>query len=121
MTALMLASKNGNYKIVKLLTDNGANCNISDGPYGTTPLILASMKGHKDVVTLLLGKNADFDFKNKWDITALIWASANGYTEVVKVLLEKGANPASKLKGETAYDLAKNDETKALIANYMNK
>lgn len=40
-------------EIVKLLLDNGANVNHQD-MYGNTPMIVAHIRGHKDIVSLLL-------------------------------------------------------------------
>ena len=83
--------------------------------YGTTPLWIASQKGHEQIVELLLEKGADVDlpdqvillivsfsffffqflifllFFNIKDGTTPLWiASQKGYEQIVQILLEKG-------------------------------
>eukprot|EP00964_Phaeocystis_antarctica_P065113 scaffold39231_cov60-Phaeocystis_antarctica.AAC.2 len=63
----------------------------------------ASLRGHTEVVQLLLDKGAPVDEKTESGRTALMWASNNGHTEVVKLLLDKGASVNEKDKeGSTA-------------------
>ena len=59
-------------------------------------MICAARKGHKEVVALLLKKNADPNVKAKYDITALGTAVTHGHKEVVALLLEGGADPNAK-------------------------
>ena len=80
---------------------------------GLTALHLAAMKGHPEVVKLLLEEGADKDAATvEGHITvggqkALHLAAEHGCTEVVKLLLEAGADKdAVDLQGKTALDLA---------------
>ncbi|KAJ1382996.1 ankyrin repeat-containing domain protein, partial [Ochromonadaceae sp. CCMP2298] len=59
---------------------------------GATAVHLACVKGHLDVLRLLLEKGADTDAKDVDGMTALHWASQQGHPEVLRLLLEKGAN-----------------------------
>jgi ankyrin repeat protein len=65
-TALHIACQRGLFKLVKALLDNGANANAQtqapiDGctTFKQTPMHLAILAGHKEVVKILL------DFKGK--------------------------------------------------------
>ena len=50
------------------------------------------MKGHIDVVKMLLKKGADVNKKNKNGLSPLEGASQEGYDHIVKALLENGAD-----------------------------
>ena len=47
--------------------------------------MLASNKGHTDIVKLLLENKADIEAKNKTNSTPLIIASDKGYKDIVKI------------------------------------
>jgi len=57
VTALMLASANGNSEIVKALLEEGADVDKTSG-LGFTALAIAEEAGHDEVVTILKGKSA---------------------------------------------------------------
>ena len=92
-TALILATDNGYFEIVKYLLgrrdvdpDLQNNC-------GYTALIWASHRGFENIAKLLLKHNADPDLQNNYGKTALIWASIGRDDKVVELLLEHNANP----------------------------
>jgi ankyrin repeat protein len=58
---------------------------------GNTPLHQACLKGHTDVVQLLLANNADVDVTNANDETPLHAACKHGHTSVVQALLANDA------------------------------
>ncbi|KAI9163980.1 Ankyrin repeat domain-containing protein [Paramyrothecium foliicola] len=58
---------------------------------GSTPLLLAAVKGHIDVVKLLLGKGASVD-AGEGGFTPLHAATKAGHGDIVGLLLEHGAN-----------------------------
>lgn len=53
---------------------------------------MASVKGFREVATLLLEKGADWTLASNNGWTPLNAASSSGHVEVVKLLLEKGAD-----------------------------
>ena len=72
-----------------------------DPSQGASPLILASERGHKDVVQLLLTSGADPNLADEDGFTPLIDAVDDGHFEVAKLLLDYGADPnlANKIDG----------------------
>jgi ankyrin repeat protein len=54
-----------------------------------SPLVLASKHGFFDVVSFLLGKNADYSLKDKVGFTAFDWAVKRTFPDVVEVFLER--------------------------------
>lgn len=105
-TALIIASANGDGKLVSLMTKYKANLNIVN-KYGNNALIYSLRKKHPAIAKYLIERGADVNIINKKNETALFWASYHGYYDIVKLLLEKNANPSVKTKrGDTAYDIA---------------
>lgn len=94
-TALHYAIDRQNQKMVSLLLDNGADANVT-GAF-KTPLMLASQKGDRVVVRMLLDHGAQVDAHNKGNRTALYYAVAyadknEGALAVIKELLRAGAH-----------------------------
>ena len=58
---------------------------------GVTPLVVACLKDHAEVATLLIGKGAAVDQTNISDDTPLIFACEEGHAEVATLLIDKGA------------------------------
>ncbi|KAL2818111.1 hypothetical protein BJX63DRAFT_440349 [Aspergillus granulosus] len=65
--------------------------NTQGGFYGNA-LQAASVRGHKEVVQMLLDQGADVNAQGGQRGNALQAASAGGYKEVVQMLLDQGAN-----------------------------
>jgi ankyrin repeat protein len=53
--------------------------------------MIASQKGHVDVVKLLLEKGADVDASTDNGITALLVARKNGHADIAQLLEKAGA------------------------------
>ena len=87
---LITNSYEGNTEVVKkLLLKNDYTINVDiENELGHTPLIVASSRGHTEVVKLLLERKADVNKQNKNKATALIVASYRGNTEVVDLLIQ---------------------------------
>jgi hypothetical protein len=64
--------------------------------FGTTPLLLASIRGHERIVKLLLDAGADPNRENDDHFSPMVGAAANCNDPVVTLLLRRGANPNVK-------------------------
>ena len=73
-----------------LLLDRGADVDMCVST-GTTALIAATSKGHKDLVSLLLDRGANVNVVGN-DTTALIAAVQGGHKDIVSLLLDRGAD-----------------------------
>jgi hypothetical protein len=88
---LIMASRNGQIRVVRLLLDRGADVNAREKETETTALIAAAQQGHAEVVAVLLEKGADVHAKDKAGKTALSEAKHYKHEHVVKLLQERGA------------------------------
>jgi uncharacterized protein len=70
-----------------LLIEHGANLNLIDEAYQSTPLGLASRWGHTTMVEYLLSQGADVNEAGASWATPLAWAQKNGHIEIEKILL----------------------------------
>lgn len=116
VTALILAAAGGHDGVIRILVDRGADVNKTNVD-GNTALIAAARAGRSGVVTVLLELGADPNKQaepNK--TTALMAASRIGDAGMVKALLDKGAvKTLTNIAGQTALDLAANDEVRSLL------
>jgi len=91
-TPLVLAIKLGNYEIVKLLVENGANCNES-GENGMTVLHHAALQGSAEIAYFLCKVGgAALDQFNQAGCTPLYQAVQHGHTECARTFLDMDAN-----------------------------
>lgn len=108
-TALHLAAKYGNEKILQLLLGKSeVNVNVHDDYLKSTPLILACQKGHKQIVSALLQRpDCDVNLSDVRGSTPLHHACGSGSLEIVKILVEHGATIKKKNNfGNTAFHRA---------------
>jgi ankyrin repeat protein len=108
-TPLGLAVLRGNYEIIGLILDHGANINAAASPNGQTVLhcIAALDQDSPEMIDYLLQRGAEVDVTREDRMTPLMLASARGHVETVRVLLS--ASPDLELRsaaGKTAIDLA---------------
>ena len=84
---LLVASENGNARMVNLLLEKGIDVNITDD-YNNTALSTAVRNAEYDVVELLLEKGADINKENNNGDTPLIHAIKFEDYDMVQLLLE---------------------------------
>lgn len=99
----------GRMEIVKRLLEAGADVNKPSrfGP----PLVMAAVRGHLDIVELLLASRADPNVKDQGGRTALLAAAEKRDKEMVELLVANGADVnASDRGGRTPLSLAQRDE-----------
>lgn len=97
---LHTAAKRGHTKIVRLLLQHKAKCDIRDHE-GLTPLIHATMGGYVDVVDLLLSHGASIGLADQQNRSALHWAVMSRLDRLLKLLLEKCTEGKSVIDGLT--------------------
>ncbi len=90
---LILAAREDQPRVVEALAkQRGIKLNARNAA-GDSALMLASLKGHLEVVQLLLAAGAEYDHSG-WN--PLLYAAFDGRLAVVELLLSKGANPNAK-------------------------
>ena len=88
LSALMCASQEGHYKVVKLLLENGARVDLQDSK-GWSALMYACEKGHHEVMRLLLEHGADVDLQSvQWE-SACSLALHHDHPEMLILIEEK--------------------------------
>lgn len=98
---IVIASKQGYFKIVKYLLDKGVDISRKGG----MSLFEACKNGHIEIVELLCEFGADIDFQGGGPLRIAV---SNGYHEIVEFLISKGA------------DVTKRDNTPIHIAVHNN-
>ncbi|KAF2969664.1 hypothetical protein GQX73_g3944 [Xylaria multiplex] len=92
-TLLAKACARGEYEMVKKrLAERPEDLDFADFA-GNTPLQVASLNGHENIVRLLIEAGCKLDCRNHSMETPLLDAVENGHLEVVKLLLEAYVDP----------------------------
>lgn len=94
-SALSLASLCGDYRMVQLLLQNGANVSFQEEG-GDTPLCDAAGSNNTEVVRLLIENHANINIKNNKESTPLNAACFSGSFDSINLLLEHGAKVNEK-------------------------
>ena len=138
-TALHVAAASGSFESVKILLDlnykdrkqtieeiskNGDKriLILPRDLYGSTPLHLAAMEGHEEIVELFLSRGVSQVINNNIKRLPLHYAAANGHSEVCEMLLRASSEQLlmKDIFGKSPLDLAKankaGDKMKALIS-----
>ena len=90
---LLDAARKGDLASVKTVLGNQADLIEAKTRYGQTPLFLASMNGHVDVVQYLLEKGAKVDVTDTfYKSTAVGFAASRKHLNVVKLLLARSSD-----------------------------
>mmetsp|Transcript_64940 Transcript_64940/g.152784 ORF Transcript_64940/g.152784 Transcript_64940/m.152784 type:complete len:550 (+) Transcript_64940:63-1712(+) len=118
-TDLLEFAFDGELEEVKNLLDKSADPMAKDGR-GNTALSEAAVQGHLEVVKCLLDWKApvgsDPQAAGSDGRTALHRACFQGHQAVAQLLLERGSDPRTKDRhGELPFDMASNDETRAVL------
>jgi ankyrin repeat protein len=102
------ASDKGDTAEVKALLSKQPDLVNAKNEKGSTPLHLASYKGHLEMVKFLLEKGADIEAENGSGFTSLQLAVYGGHRNVAEFLIDKGSdiNAINKQMGMTVLDLA---------------
>ncbi|MGB5848715.1 MAG: ankyrin repeat domain-containing protein [Ignavibacteriaceae bacterium] len=78
------------------LLNAGIDINVTEEDRGATVLLIAcSFKDYENVVSILISRGADVNFKGKDGRTPLMWAAGNSL-ETTKILLDNGADVKAK-------------------------
>lgn len=102
---LILACYRGNIDVAKFLIKEVKDINGSSSM--GTPLMAAVVKGHKEIVQVLLGNKADPNLTDANGTTALIYAVQFNNSAIVKLLLDYKADKSKNDdKGKTAFEYA---------------
>lgn len=92
-TILRKAIIKGSKELIEVIKELGFNV-ISDldETLNLTPLMIASILGHQNIVSMLLKLGADVNAKDIYKGTALICACKRGYYNIVKLLIDHKAD-----------------------------
>ncbi|GFP94771.1 acyl-coa-binding domain-containing protein 1 [Phtheirospermum japonicum] len=91
MDAIHVFAREGDEEKLLKCIESGVPLNLKDSE-GHTPLHWAVDRGHLNVTTLLLDKNADVNAKDNDGQTALHYAAVCERTEIVELLVKHGAD-----------------------------
>ncbi|HDQ25959.1 MAG TPA: hypothetical protein ENN43_04355 [bacterium] len=120
-TPLMEACRMGDVETVKILMWAGALVNEKDTA-GRTPLMITMNcysleQRHVDIIRELIKAGANVNTADEDKNTPLTWAARLDYIEIAGILLEEGADRGAKNnRGKSAYDYAKSEKMKSLLA-----
>jgi len=93
--------------VARYLLEHGADCEATDGKYGSTALHTASFNGHLEVAIVLLDFGANVNARNKNELTPLHYAASNGHVALARLILSRGGDPRAKSReGRTPLDKA---------------
>lgn len=116
-TALMKATRDGLYPVVKELINAGADINATNDDHNNA-LWFACFGNHYDLMNLLLEANIDINNQNDNGATVLMYGASAGKTEVVRLLLQHNPNMnLHNLDDYKAIDFASNIEVLRLLKN----
>lgn len=91
-TVLHYAALGGHPRIVGRMIALGLNADARIRSDGMTPLAMAAVRGHDEVVQLLLAHHADVNIPDLGGNTPLLHAAMRGRTATVRLLIARGAD-----------------------------
>ena len=114
-TALHIASRNGNLKLVDFLITSHARVDAFDS-LGNTSLHLACKHGHIDIAKSLLRNKAELENVNGNGETPIFLAAQNNYLNLVRMLYYLGADPkTTNLDGQSSQSIGR-DSIRAFLS-----
>ncbi|KVI09959.1 ankyrin repeat domain-containing protein 50-like [Cynara cardunculus var. scolymus] len=100
------AARRGDLMHLEFLLERDASVDFRD-QYGLTAIHMAAIKGHKDVVMLLVEFGSDIECTEAEGRTPLHMAAVGGSKDTVEVLINRGANVNAKCnRGATPLQVA---------------
>lgn len=100
------AARRGDLSHLEFLLERDASVDFRD-QYGLTAIHMAAIKGHKDVVMLLVEFGSDLECTEAEGRTPLHMAAISGNKDTVEVLINRGANVNAKCnRGATPLQIA---------------
>ena len=122
-SALLIATKQGHYEIVKYLIDQGADPEIRD-KFGFTPISMAIVEDKIDCLATLLGYGVLLERRDENYDTPFLSAIRCKNLEAIKMLVSAGADITVKTRDDKSiFDIAdetKNEEVIKLISFLKN-
>ncbi|NND71089.1 MAG: c-type cytochrome [Rhodothermales bacterium] len=104
---LHIASVKGEFELVELLLEAGADVNSEEFGKSDTPLHWASLGGFAPIIERLRQAGADIDALNEYQNSALHIAAESGHADAARKLIELGADTSARnQKGNSAMHLA---------------
>ena len=94
---LVIAARGGSVPTIDALLAGRADVNVRNR-YGDTPLMIAALNGHLEVMKKLRARGAEINGAG-W--TALIYAATGGHDDAVRYLLAEGADINAPSPNET--------------------
>jgi len=82
----LLAAQEGQLAVLEALADAGADLEAPGGRFEITPIALASLRNHADVVKFLVDQGVDVAVPDVDGDTALDLAERQGYQDIVRIL-----------------------------------
>ena len=79
----------GQLRVVKWHVENGAD--VNEVIYGRTPLHLAAMNSHDELVRFLLANGANVNARTATGETPLLWAKGKGQGKAAQILIRQEA------------------------------
>jgi uncharacterized protein len=92
VTLLHDMAQNGDLAKARLLLDHGAELDLIEDEYRSTPLGLAARWGRRPLVELLLSRGANPNAAGAAWSTPLAWARRKGHAEIERMLVTAGAS-----------------------------
>jgi ankyrin repeat protein/CHAT domain-containing protein len=90
LTPLLLAVRDGNEALAKLLADKGASLEAGLDDLGVSPLLLAAVNGKESMVRFLVGRGADIRARTKGGYSALVLSLTAGHAPIAEYLIQQG-------------------------------